>query len=73
MTDPDRGYRAPLGRDEALREVAACAGTHFDPAAAALLAEALGGAGEEAADELDSLPWSFRRAAAAHMDLIAVH
>jgi putative nucleotidyltransferase with HDIG domain len=41
MTDPARAYRAPLGQEEALREVMACAGTHFEPAAARLLIESL--------------------------------
>ncbi|WP_165585317.1 HD-GYP domain-containing protein [Roseococcus sp. SYP-B2431] len=45
MTDPGRAYRAPLGRREALREVAACAGTHFEPRAAEMLAESLSGRG----------------------------
>jgi len=41
MTDPDRTYRAPLGLEDALREVAACSGTHFEPRAAEVLAVTL--------------------------------
>ncbi|WP_424812558.1 HD-GYP domain-containing protein [Roseococcus sp. YIM B11640] len=41
MTEPGRGYRPPLSHAAALREVAACAGTHFDPRAADLLARSL--------------------------------
>lgn len=67
MTDPRRAYRVPLSRAEALREVAACAGTHFEPAAAAFLAESLAGSRRDPA-----LP-AFRTAPAAHPDIAAVH
>lgn len=68
MTDPRRTYRAPLGRLEALREVAACAGTHFDPFAAQLLAESLSGGAEDPCWDLPAF-----RAPAARLDRAAVH
>lgn len=43
MTDPDRQFRPALGWPGALREVEACSGTHFDPMAAAILAECMSG------------------------------
>lgn len=68
MTDPRRIYRAPLGRTEALREVAACAGTHFDPFAAQLLVESLSGGAEDRSWGLSAF-----RTPAAQPDLAAVH
>lgn len=68
MTDLRRTYRAPLGRLEALREVAACAETHFDPFAAQLLAESLSGGAEDTCWNLSAF-----RAPAAQPDRAAVH
>ncbi|WP_421994286.1 HD-GYP domain-containing protein [Roseococcus sp.] len=64
MTDPGRAYRAPLGGDEALREVEACAGTHFEPMAASLLADSLA---RPAAD------WSWQEPARSDMAVFALH
>jgi putative nucleotidyltransferase with HDIG domain len=72
MTDPGREYRAPLGRCEALREVAACAGTHFDPAAAAILADSLVQPAEDQTWRAPAVP-SFRPLPAARAHLAAVH
>jgi putative nucleotidyltransferase with HDIG domain len=71
MTDPGRTYRAPLGRREALREVAACAGTHFEPLAANLLADSLADRTEDRSWR-DAVPPAFRTAPANHPDLAAV-
>lgn len=72
MTDPGRAYRAPLGRREALREVAACAGTHFEPVAAQILADSLSGGTADRPRRAPALP-ALRTAPADHPDLAAVH
>ncbi|MDB5377333.1 MAG: metal dependent phosphohydrolase with sensor, partial [Rubritepida sp.] len=72
MTDPGREHRAPLGRREALREVAACAGTHFDPVAAAILADGLVRPAEDQTWRAPAMP-SFWPSPAARADLAAVH
>jgi putative nucleotidyltransferase with HDIG domain len=41
MVEPGRAYRAPMTKAEALTEIAACRGTHFDPEAADILLAAL--------------------------------
>jgi len=72
MTDPRRAYRVPLSQAEALREVAACAGTHFEPFAAGLLAESLAGPAEKGLRRASALP-APRSAPSAHPGLAAVH
>lgn len=71
MTDPSRIYRAPLDQSEALQEVAACAGTHFDPMAAELLVESLAVAGGSRCRRAHARS-PFRAEPAVHHDLAAV-
>ncbi len=58
MTDVRRAYRAPLNWSEALQETAACAGTHFEPLAAQILAESLerDGRGQFHRDQIHAWP-----------------
>ncbi len=67
MTDAGRAYRAPLSRHEALREVKACAGRHFEPVAAEILIESLAGRTGRDAD-----PSAFRTvpASRAHLSVV---
>ncbi|MDB5413081.1 MAG: metal dependent phosphohydrolase with sensor [Rubritepida sp.] len=41
MIETGRAYRAPMNHLQALREVEACSGTHFDPVAAAILRDSM--------------------------------
>lgn len=70
MTDPHRAYRAPLNRKDALQETEACAGTHFEPRAAQLLADSLEGAIRD--ERWAEAPWPappVGRLGAAHLEL----